>query len=210
MLQQFKVYRHNIRFRKLQENGEATYQHWLEQGKPVPVPHIAKQKTIRAYHDRYKINTLVETGTYLGDMVAAQLPYFSRILSIELSTELHQRAGIRFRRNRKVELHQGDSGKVLHNIVPALKEPAIFWLDGHYSAGITARGDLNCPIYGELDAIFKNDIGHVLLIDDAQDFTGVNDYPLVADLEAYIKKKNPKYKVVVEDYIICATPSDKR
>ncbi|WP_343702447.1 hypothetical protein [Chitinophaga sp.] len=205
MLQQFKVYRHNIRFRQMQEHSEATYQHWLEQGKPLPVPHIAKQKTIREYKDRYGIKTLVETGTYLGDMVAAQLPHFSRILSVELSEELYKRARIRFRRNPEVELYQGDSGKVLHTVAPRLKEPAIFWLDGHYSAGITAKGDLICPIYAELDAILPLPVPHVLLIDDAQDFTGQYDYPTLEELTDYIKKKNPAYQVEVKDYVIRVT-----
>ncbi|AWO00228.1 hypothetical protein DLD77_00160 [Chitinophaga alhagiae] len=205
MLQQFKVYRHNIRFRKLQEQAEATYQHWLEQGKPLPMPHIAKQKIIQAYKDRYGIQTLVETGTYLGDMIAAQLPNFARILSIELSEDLHQRAKIRFRKSPKVELYQGDSGKVLHSIVPQLKGPAIFWLDGHYSAGITAKGDLWTPIYAELDAILQQDVPHVLLIDDAQGFTGENDYPTIEELTNYIKKKAPAYQVQVEDYVIRVT-----
>ncbi|RPE12073.1 hypothetical protein EGT74_00505 [Chitinophaga lutea] len=206
MLQQFKVYRHNIRFRKIQEHSEATYQHWLEQGKPLPVPHIAKQKTIQEYKNRYGIGTLVETGTYLGDMVAAQLPHFSLLISIELSEELHKRAKIRFRKNREVKLYQGDSGKVLHHIVPKLKEPAIFWLDGHYSAGITAKGDLICPIYAELDAIFKQtDVPHVLLIDDAQDFTGQHDYPTLEALTAYIHKLAPAYRVEVKDYVIRVT-----
>lgn len=205
MLQQFKVYRHNIRFRKMQEHSEATYQHWLEQGKPLPVPHIAKQKTIREYKDRYGIKTLVETGTYLGDMVAAQLPHFSRILSVELSEELYKRARIRFRRNPEVELYQGDSGKVLHTVAPQLKEPAIFWLDGHYSAGITAKGDLICPIYAELDALLPLTVPHVLLIDDAQDFTGQYDYPTIEELTDYVKKKNPAYQVEVRDYVIRVT-----
>lgn len=205
MLQQFKVYRHNIRFRKMQEHSEATYQHWLEQGKPLPVPHIAKQKTIREYKDRYGIKTLVETGTYLGDMVAAQIPHFSRILSVELSEELYKRARIRFRRNPEVELYQGDSGKVLHTVAPQLKEPAIFWLDGHYSAGITAKGDLICPIYAELDALLPLTVPHVLLIDDAQDFTGQYDYPTIEELTDYVKKKNPAYQVEVRDYVIRVT-----
>jgi len=38
-------------------------------GKPIPPPHIIKQKIIRTYAKTFKINILVETGTYLGDMV---------------------------------------------------------------------------------------------------------------------------------------------
>ena len=50
---------------------------------------------------------------------------------------------------------QGDSGKVLSEILLEINEPAIFWLDGHYTAGITARGVKECPIFEELDCIFN-------------------------------------------------------
>jgi hypothetical protein len=45
---------------------------------------------------------------------------------------------------------------VLPLIIKDLNEPAIFWLDGHYSSGITAKGDKICPIFEELDSIFNN------------------------------------------------------
>lgn len=205
MLKQIKVLRQNSRFRKQQRAAETIYQDWLSNNKPLPTPHIVKQKTIKAYRDTYKIFTLVETGTYLGDMVAAQLNNFSRIISIELSKDLYERACIRFRKNSNVQLLQGDSGKVLHQLIDTLKEPAFFWLDGHYSAGLTARGEKICPIYEELDAIFKHDIGHVILIDDAADFKGEHDYPTVAELEAYIKTKKPAYHLSIEDNIIRIT-----
>ncbi len=104
-----------------------------------------------------------ETGTYLGDMVEVQLHEFDKVISIELSQDLYDRARLRSRRNPNVQLHRGDGGKVwLHKVVPALKEPALFWLDGHYSHGITARGEKDCPIFEELDLrIFKNGMhGH--------------------------------------------------
>jgi hypothetical protein len=60
---------------------------------------------------------------------------------------------------------QGDSGKELPKIVTQLDTPAIFWLDGHYSAGITAKGDTECPIFEELEAIFEPDKSckHILI-----------------------------------------------
>lgn len=203
MLNILKVQIARKRFRKNQANAENTFSEWVKQGRPADnVPHIVKQKAIRAYRERYRLGTLVETGTYLGDMVEVQLHEFDKVISIELSQDLYDRARLRFRRNPNVQLHQGDSGKVLHKVVPALKEPALFWLDGHYSHGITARGEKDCPIFEELDAIFKNDIGHVLLIDDARGFVGKNDYPTMEELKAYIKGKNPAYNLTVEDDII--------
>ena len=84
-----------------------------------------------------------------------------------------------------------------------INEPAIFWLDGHYSAGITARGDKDCPIFEELDAIFdKNNFEHILLIDDARLFIGEGDYPTIEELTNYIRIKKKKYRVNVKHDII--------
>ena len=78
-----------------------------------------------------------------------------------------------------------------------------FWLDGHYSGGVTAKGDKECPILEEVNAIFKfKNIAHILLVDDARSFNGQHDYPTVEELTNHIKNKNNKYEVVVKDDII--------
>ena len=88
-------------------------------------------------------------------------------------------------------------------MVSSLNDPAIFWLDGHYSSGITAKGELECPIYGELDAIFSfQSLNHLILIDDARLFNGTNDYPTIPELINYVKQKNSKYTISITDDII--------
>ena len=57
---------------------------WKSNGCPDPTPHIVKQMTIKEYHEKYKYEILVETGTYLGDMVEAQKKRFKKVYSIEL------------------------------------------------------------------------------------------------------------------------------
>ena len=149
---------------------------------------------------------LVETGTYFGDMIEAQKKNFDKILSIELGEKLWRRAVNRFKKLKHITLIHGDSGEVLKNITKQLNEPALFWLDGHYSGGITAKGDLECPILKEIDTIFlfKN-LNHILLIDDARCFDGANDYPAIEELIRYIKNKNEKYVVEIKDDIIRCT-----
>lgn len=151
---------------------------WSSMGAPFPPPSAYKQELMKLYAKHYGIDTLVETGTYLGQMVEACMDNFKTIHSIELSDELHARAKKKFARNRSVKLHKGDSGEMLAKVLKSLKKPAIFWLDAHYSEGITAKGILNTPILEELDGIFKHRIkGHVILVDDARIFTGKDDYP---------------------------------
>jgi hypothetical protein len=47
-------------------------------------PHIVKQMAIAEYQQKYGYGTLIETGTYLGDMIEAQKKRFTHIISIEL------------------------------------------------------------------------------------------------------------------------------
>lgn len=176
---------------------------WEKKGCPAPPPHVVKQNTITEYQQKYGPTILVETGTYRGDMVEAQKRKFKKIISIELGVDLFKKAQKRFINDKNVEILQGDSGKMLPTILKDINEPVIFWLDGHYSEWVTAKGEKDCPIYEELDAIFANQrFNHVLLIDDARTFNGEGDYPTIEKLAEYIKSKNAKYKVEVKHDII--------
>jgi hypothetical protein len=179
-------------------------QQWERQGKPVPPPHAYKQKVIKEYQRQFNYKTLIETGTFLGDMVEAQLNFFNRIISIELGDDLYKKAVERFKEKTHVKIIHGDSGNVLFELMNDINEPCIFWLDGHYSGGITAKGEKECPIFAELDAIFEyKKLDHILLIDDARLFTGEGDYPTINSLEQYIRRKSSNnYKLSVENDII--------
>jgi len=176
---------------------------WEKNGRPVPAPHIVKQMIIQEYQKKYGCEVFVETGTFRGDMVEAQKKNFKKIISIELSVKLFQEAQKKFKADRNVQIVQGDSGKMLSYVLKQVNEPAIFWLDGHYSAGITAKGNTECPVFEELDCIFgAAPMKHVILIDDARDFVGRGDYPTIDALTAYIKNKNNQYQVTVENDVI--------
>lgn len=180
-------------------------QQWQDKqyGLPFPISEHAKQLTIEYYQRKYAYSTFIETGTYLGEMVNAQKKNFSKIISIELDKSLHLKAVKRFASYPNIIILQGDSSNVLPEIINDLNEPAIFWLDGHFSNGITAKGDKECPIIEELDAIFKGkNLNHVLLIDDARLFIGKKDYPTLEFLKEYVFSKNPQYSFKVIDDII--------
>src|SRR5262245_43262543 len=85
-----------------------TLEEWERRGRPVPPPHIVKQRVLREYAERYGLRTLVETGTYRGDMIEAMRPVFEKIVSIELGQDLFAAARKRFKRVAHVELIQGD------------------------------------------------------------------------------------------------------
>jgi hypothetical protein len=179
---------------------------WRENNQPTPPPHEWKQLIIKFYAAKYGINIFVETGTYLGDMIAAQVDYFDQLYSVELGNKLWNDATKRFSENTNVCVINGDSSKELINIMHKLDKDALFWLDGHYSEGITARGNTDCPIFDELKTILlNNNFHHVLLIDDARCFDGNGDYPTIQNLEKVILEYRSNYKVeVINDIIIAA------
>jgi len=193
----------NRRNRRRSNFEKAQIKEWEDSGCPVPPPHIIKRNTIIEYQQKSGFSVLIETGTFLGDMVEAQKTRFEKIISIELDIALFNNATERFKNDKNITIMQGDSGKVLPEILKDIKKPAIFWLDGHYSSGITAKGEKECPIMEELDSILDNKMyNHILLIDDARCFVGEGDYPTVEDLTRFIKSKNEAYQVEIKHDII--------
>jgi len=180
---------------------------WERRGRPVPPPHVVKQGVLRSYARRYDLKIFVETGTYRGDMVEAMKPLFEKIYSIELSERLFDAARKRFQADRHVELIHGDSGKELGRIMERIDRPALFWLDGHYPAGETARGEHETPVREELEHIFRApDLGHVIVIDDARAFGTDPAYPTLEELARYVRSRRPRAGVLVEDDSIRITP----
>lgn len=180
------------------------YQRWLANGRPVPPPHLVKQMTIGEFAaTRPDLRVFVETGTYFGDMVYAVRNVFSSIYSIELSAELHVLARTRFSGMPRVRLLHGDSGELLGQALREIEEPCLFWLDGHYSAGVTARGATETPIERELAHIANHAQRnrHVVLIDDARCFTGMGDYPTIDHLRAWAVCKGFDQFVVRDDIV---------
>jgi hypothetical protein len=180
---------------------------WEANGKPFPPPHIVKQRAIAQYRSVYKTGILVETGTYLGDMVEAQKNFFDTVYSIELSPKLYKRAQKRFKGDNRIVLLLGDSGIKLSEVVAQLRQPAIFWLDGHYSGGITAKGDKECPVPEEITAIFKSPLPNIVLIDDARLFNGTHDYPTLEAIRQQVKDNRENYSMETKDDIIRLTPN---
>jgi len=181
------------------------YLKWRIHGKPLPPPHVVKQKAIRDHSHLFGLKILVESGTYLGEMVEAQRKHFRRIISIELSQSLFQNAKEKFQRYQHIEILHGDSGELIKGIVNKLNEPALFWLDGHFSGGTTAKARLETPILDELGAILTTSMDHVVLIDDARLFCGDHDYPTIKGLEEFIAGKRNDYNLTVRDDLIRLT-----
>lgn len=179
-----------------------------------PLPERCKHSIIIQHGKSYGLRTLVETGTYQGDTLAACAPHFDRLASIEIGEDLYRAAQARFSSATNVHLILGDSADQLPTLVAALEEPALFWLDGHYSGGDTVRGKNETPISRELEAVFGSPYDHVVLIDDARDFGGAlnigrrSAYPTLREVRRLVRRRRPTYRVALQDDIIRLRPPE--
>ncbi|NOY66524.1 MAG: class I SAM-dependent methyltransferase [Gammaproteobacteria bacterium] len=181
---------------------------WKDKGSPLPPPHEAKQKIITDFLMLYPVNVFIETGTYTGKMILMMLRYFEKIISIELDLKLAEAAKLTFSDQSHVTIYQGDSGELLGDILKSIHEPCIFWLDGHYSGGVTAEGKSYTPILDELDKIFKHSIkDHVILIDDVHCFVDDDEYPSPESIEELVATHLPNAAFKIESNIICIFPA---
>lgn len=178
---------------------------WYIGGKKIPPPHIYKQKTVFQYGKKFNISTLYESGTYKGDMVYGMKNKFQKIISIELSDYYYKLAKKRFQNDEHIKIIKGDSEKEIKKFLKSLNSPCVFWLDGHFSFGKTAKSKLYTPILNELRFILDHKIKkHVILIDDAREFKGKNDYPKLSVIIKMLKKS--QYSLYLENDIIKITP----
>jgi len=175
---------------------------WVCNGKTSTTPHLIKQQVVRKYATEYGLNTFVETGTYLGAMVDAVKNIFDKVYTIEIDKKLYERAKKKFASDHNVTVLSGDSGEVLPKVLTKLKTPTLFWLDAHYSGGITARGEVETPILEELKQVLKHKKDKVILVDDAVSFVGKGGYPSLGNVKELATKRYKNHSFRVEENII--------
>ncbi|HWV47791.1 MAG TPA: hypothetical protein VN039_17475, partial [Nitrospira sp.] len=97
----------------------------------------------------------------------------------------------------------GNSASMLPLALASIKQSTLFWLDAHYSGGITACGDQHSPILLELEHIFRHPIrGHVIVIDDARLFGADSAYPTLEQLQLFIDAQStPRKLEIIDDAI---------
>ena len=186
---------------------EASALHQWRKSQRPPAPLAVKAEIIRQFAAKYGLRIFIETGTFFGDMLADLQNNFDQLTSIELDLSLAAKARQRFHHEAKIRILQGDSGLKLAEEITALEQPALFWLDAHFSGGVTAAGDSDTPILAELHDIFAAPLlEHVILIDDARLFGTAPDYPSLPQINELVLSHRPGWIVTVETDIIRIEP----
>jgi hypothetical protein len=181
------------------------YAWWRLRGRPLRVPHLVKQRAVLEYARAFGLLTLVETGTYYGEMVAATRGCFRRIYSIESDAALAELARRRFRRFPQVEILEGDSQLLVPQVLARLAEPCLFWLDAGYYGWDAQVGRMD-RLSSELRAILGHPFLHVILLDDAHGVDGRSGAPTLAELTAALGRDFPGRQFEVRDDILRICP----
>ena len=149
---------------------------WGKRAYAPPSPHFIKWSVLN--RNAYSNATWIETGTYLCDTTRKLSKHGIFVYSIEPEPTLYSKARAYFKSYSNVEILQGESEDVFPILLPKLTGDINFWLDGHYSAGITHKGTQDTPILDELHEISKNldHFGRIcVLIDDIRCFHSDRD-----------------------------------
>lgn len=171
---------------------------------------------ILALQERLGVQSFIETGTYRGDTAAWAARYFRKVVTAELSPDFYAAAKARFAGQPEVNVFCGSSDAILREVIPALGEPAIFWLDAHWSGLDTAGRESECPLLMEIAAVNASPLPHIVLVDDARLFCApppsphrARDWPDLFTVVSALREDGRRHVVLTEDVLV-AVPAELR
>lgn len=179
---------------------------WQKRGWTDHAPQFVKESVLR----KYAIDgaTWVETGTFMGKTTRFLSAMAPAVHTIEPAPKLFKRAQRKFK-GTNVTVINGTSEEVFPSLLPTLEGDLCFWLDGHYSAGQTFKGETDCPVEDELRAIADNlDRFELIsiLIDDVRCFLSTaadfDDYPSIDYLVDWARDHDMIWRVEQDIFII--------
>ena len=124
----------------------------------------------------------------MGDTAHRMAKRNLNVLTIEVDDVLAKAATDRFRKFENVHVFKGDSSNLLDGITKKIEGSTLFWLDGHYSMGVTSKGLKSSPLSSELQILKKNldwNLPQVIAIDDIQSINGEDGYPNFSEIQEW-------------------------
>jgi hypothetical protein len=172
---------------------------------------------IVALQNHAGIEQFVETGTFRGNTAAWAAGHFREVTTIEMSAAIHAAFRARFASLANVRALHGDSRALLGDIVAGLSQPAIFWLDAHWSGLDTAGVEAECPVLEEIARIDASSQEHVLLVDDARLFCAppprphrAEQWPDLRTVVDVLAAGGRRYVALFEDVFVAVPSKDRQ
>ena len=122
------------------------------------------KKRIEYLCDKFNIDTVIETGTYLGGTTKVLSEMFRWVFTLELNHEYFKKSGEYLKGIENISRLNLDSGVYLTELLSQMKpdlqegETLLFFLDAHW--------EKSCPLLSELKAIADNGIKPAIVIHD--------------------------------------------
>jgi hypothetical protein len=180
----------------------------LARGIPINLHSYMKYLTLRSLAKRTGARSFVETGTFLGVTSARCAGVFEEVVTIELDAALARRASEFLSGYPNVKVLQGDAVTLLPALFSDEKcAKTVVFLDGHFSGGITALGDVPEPAILELEILARH--SHRIcgiVIDDFRLFGLESGFPKKSELILAIERLFPfprfDFKIHADQVII--------
>ena len=148
-------------------------------------PNWIKRRHLLYLVKENRISQFIESGTYLGQtcrLIARKFPD-TLVDTIEVDENLfnylrHSEKG----KDSNIRYWKGDSRVVLKELLDIrFHDRTLFWLDGHYSQGITSSGLSETPLFDELsiiqDYLQNSNAKCMIVIDDVNNLDKNPNYP---------------------------------
>jgi len=129
----------------------------------------APENHVRFLKNKMDLDTFVEGGTYTGGTALLMSDFFHKVYTIEKSDDMYEIANKNIDARHNITLLKGDTREHLEKIVSE-NNNLLFWLDAHWSCGLTYGENDECPLIQELEIIFAQQKNFAILIDDARQF----------------------------------------
>lgn len=150
-----------------------------------------------------KKKIFIETGTYIGQSTYSIQNLFSRLYTCEASKDLYRAAKNLFllTKSNNIKIYLNDSRNFLKSLNKTIAKNSVFFLDAHYSTGITSKEYGKCPLIDELQIIIRKTSNAVVVVDDIRTMNGKNGYPNLNEI-LNVLPNNAKIKITYDQMII--------
>jgi hypothetical protein len=180
---------------------------WKSKDYTAPSPKALKDRVL--FRNAIPGGIWVETGTYLGETTKLLARWSGAVYSLEPADMLYKRAARLFASQKHVSIINAPSEEAFPTLLPSLKGPVNFWLDGHFSAGPTFQGEVDTPIMAELDSISQHKAvlePVCIMIDDIRCFSSslpeYSNYPSLDMLVDWARQQDMEWHIEQDIMII--------